>query len=120
MPGSRLLDSMHRMGFWFLDITTRSWIALWGTIAACGLYAAWNRYSGVIFDPYPFIFLTLILTFFSYLQNIIIMTVQRANDEAQARQEALQHKQLEYMMHLMTAIRDQLAKEAGHEKDRGS
>jgi len=39
---------------------------------------------------------------------------------ANEKQEAAQRKQLEYMMHLMTAIRDQLAKEAGHEKDRGS
>lgn len=95
---------VRRLGYAILDRTTRSWGAFWGTILVCLLYAIWNSIAGARFDPYPFIFLTLLLTFFSYLQNIVIMTVQRSADMAQARQEEADARQERYMLHIMEAL----------------
>lgn len=92
-----------------LDVTTRSWFAFWLTTTACVGYAIWNTATKYDFDPYPFIFLTLLLTFFSYLQNIIIMTMQRHNETLQAVQEDLQRKQARYTLHLMEVIAAQVA-----------
>lgn len=85
-----------------LDYSTRSWFAFWWTVVFSLGYALWNVISGYDFDPYPFIFLTLLLTFFSYLQNIIIMTVQKEN-------ETIQKKQTLYLLHLMEVVAAQVA-----------
>lgn len=92
-----------------LDFTTRSWFAFWLTTSFCIGYAVWNTVTKDAFDPYPFIFLTLLLTFFSYLQNIIIMTMQRHNEKLQAVQEDLQRKQALYTLHLMEVVAAQVA-----------
>jgi len=92
-----------------LDFTTRSWFAFWLTTSLCIGYAIWNTVTKDDFDPYPFIFLTLLLTFFSYLQNIIIMTMQRHNEKLQAVQEDLQRKQALYTLHLMEVVAAQVA-----------
>jgi uncharacterized membrane protein len=77
----------------------RSWFAVWGNILLVAGYVIWNVIfnNGLRFDPYPFLLLCTALTALSYLQNPIILTMQRVAEEAQARQEALMRQQIDLM-----------------------
>jgi len=90
MPRNRLT----RFGFWFLDLTTRSWTGFWGTVVFCVIYVVYNGLVGKhwAFDPFPMVALCVLLTVFSYFQNIIIMTMQRADERIQSATE--QHDKL--------------------------
>lgn len=74
-----LRDRAARVGVVVLDATTRTWGAFWGIIGVWLFYWAWNGAAPTRerFDPYPFVFLTLLITMASYLQNIVLMTDQR-------------------------------------------
>ena len=89
--------NIRRAGYWLLDVTQRSWTAFWGTLAAIGAYAAYNCLAHHAFDPYPFIFLTLIVTVLSYQQNIIVLTIQKDAAIAQERQDR-------YMLNMQEAV----------------
>ena len=80
----RLKATSARLGFRLLDITTRSWPGFWATTLLCTLYISYNSTSRDAWDQYPFTGLMCLLTVFSYMQNIIIMTAQRENDALQA------------------------------------
>jgi uncharacterized membrane protein len=84
--------------------TTRSWTGFWGTAGLCAGYVIFNTLSPSKFDPFPFVLLTLILTFFAYLQNIVIMILQGENEVINKRQEEKLNRQLLYMLHLMEAL----------------
>ena len=96
--GTRLIDKI-------LDYTTRSWFAFWATFWLIGAYVLWNVRGAVRFDPYPFVFLMGLITVFSYLQNIIIMTIQRKAELSQRKVEAAQHKQSQYMLDIMEVVK---------------
>lgn len=87
-----------------LYVLTRSWFAFWTTTAFCGIYMWGNWHGGWHFDPYPFIFLSVFLTVFSYLQNIIIMTMQADSEKITKRLEAAERRRLVYMLHMMEAM----------------
>lgn len=89
--------------FTLLDATTRTWGAFWGTIAAILFYFWWNESSatGEHFDPYPYTFLMVLIATLSYLQNVIIMTLQRKQDAQFTQIDAKQDEQDRHMLHLM-------------------
>lgn len=93
-------------GTLFLAATMRSWFAVFWNTAFVAIYFVWNATAPVHgrFDPYPYSFLCTMLTAFSYLQGPIIITMAWANEKAQARQEAMQQKQILYQLHMMEAI----------------
>jgi len=95
------MDSRRVILDHILDITTRSWPAFGLTFATIVAYAVWNSVSKHAFDPYPFVFLMGIITVLSYLQNIIIMTVQKEAD-------IMQKKQAKYILNLMETVRAQV------------
>ncbi|MDE3023005.1 MAG: DUF1003 domain-containing protein [Pseudomonadota bacterium] len=89
-----------------LDYTARTWTAFWLTVGFCVGYALFNDYTNRPFDPYPFVFLTLLITVASYLQNIIVLLFQKRAEEKQQKVEALQAKQLLYILHIMEALQE--------------
>ena len=96
--------NIRRAGYWLLDVTQRSWTAFWGTLVAIGVYAIYNSLAHHAFDPYPFIFLTLIVTVLSYQQNIIVLTIQKDAAIAQERQDR-------YMLNMQEAVYAFIVKE---------
>lgn len=108
------------LAFALLDATTRTWQAFWGTIAIVLFYCWWNESPNTHehFDPYPYTFLMVLIAAFSYLQNIIIMTLQRKQDAQFAEIKAKQEEQDQYIMHLMeTAVAQNKLLIAQAEKD---
>lgn len=97
---------LARFGFLILDATTRTWGAFWGTLAVWTLYWLWNADAptGDRFDPFPFIFLTLLITMASYLQNIVLMTDQRITNARLDRVREKQEAQDRHMLHLMETV----------------
>lgn len=91
------------MGFALLDATTRTWAAFWGTLSVFLFYVWWNASSLTLrhFDPYPYTFLMVLIAAFSYLQNVIIMTLQRKQD---ADFIAIKTKQDEQDRHMLTLM----------------
>lgn len=101
-----LRAKLSTIGFTVLDATTRTWQAFWGTLAVWLFYWTWNSRAlgSYRFDPYPFVFLTLLITMASYLQNIVLMTDQRV---AAIEMAALRRKQDEQdmrMLHMLEAV----------------
>lgn len=94
---------MSLVGFTLLDATTRTWAALWSTISLFLFYGWWNASSLTPhhFDPYPYTFLMVLVAAFSYLQNIIIMTLQRQQDAQFNAIKAKQDEQDRHMLNLM-------------------
>lgn len=97
---------LARVGFVILDATTRTWGAFWGTLVIWVLYWLWNADAPAVdrFDPFPFIFLTLLITMASYLQNIVLMTDQRITNARLDCVRAKQEAQDRHMLHLMEAV----------------
>lgn len=97
-----------RIGIKLLDATTRTWGAFWGTIAVWVFYWLWNARAPIYdrFDPYPFVFLTLLITQASYLQNIVLMTDQRLAaielEKLHAKQAAQDTRQIHMIETLLT------------------
>lgn len=91
------------VGFALLDAATRTWPAFWCTIALIIFYCWWNVSSTIRdhFDPYPYTFLMVLIAGLSYLQNIIIMTLQREQDDKFGEIKAKQDEQDQRMLHLM-------------------
>lgn len=91
------------VGFALLDAATRTWSAFWCTIALIVFYCWWNVSSTTHdhFDPYPYTFLMVLIAGLSYLQNIIIMTLQREQDAKFGDIKAKQDEQDARMLHLM-------------------
>jgi uncharacterized membrane protein len=92
--GQRLADSVAAVG------------GSWGFIAGFGLALAiwmgWNvlsRPTGLAFDPYPFIFLNLLLSMLAAIQAPIIMMSQ--NRAAQRDREAAEH---DYVVNLRAEL----------------
>lgn len=98
-----LKEEMSYLAFALLDATTRTWAAFFGTIIVIIFYC-WCNISPVIkyhFDPYPFVFLMVLIATLSYLQNIVIMTLQRKQDAKFADIKLKQEKQDLYMLEMM-------------------
>lgn len=91
------------VSFALLDAATRTWPAFWCTIALIIFYCWWNVSSTIHdhFDPYPYTFLMVLIAALSYLQNIIIMTLQREQDSKFGEIKAKQDEQDARMLHLM-------------------
>lgn len=91
---------IKKIGYAILDYTTRTWIGFWCTLLFTIVYCAANMLYQKAFDPYPFMFLTMVITMLSYYQNIIIMTIQREDHEIQMtlEQAAKEKEQKEYDM----------------------
>jgi uncharacterized membrane protein len=91
---------IKKIGYAILDYTTRTWIGFWCTLLFTIVYCTVNLLVEKSFDPYPFMFLTMVITMFSYYQNIIIMTIQREDHEIQMalEQAAKDKEQKEYDM----------------------
>ncbi|MDE2342905.1 MAG: DUF1003 domain-containing protein [Betaproteobacteria bacterium] len=102
-----LQDRAALFGVAILDATTRTWAAFWGTLAVWLFYWAWNSSAGAHyrFDPYPFVFLTLLITMASYLQNIVLMTDQRKAAIEMAVVRRKQDEQDQHMLHMMEAVK---------------
>lgn len=94
-----------------------SWAFIFGFFLALTLWIGWNvgtRMFGLSFDPYPFIFLNLVLSMLAAIQAPVIMMSQ--NRQADRDREAAEHDyvvnlraELE-IMHLhdkLDALRDQ-------------
>jgi uncharacterized membrane protein len=106
--GQRLADRVASVG--------GSWGFIVGFGLALALWMAWNvlgRPAGVAFDPYPFIFLNLMLSMLAAVQAPVIMMSQ--NRAAQRDREAAEHDYIVNLraeleiMHLhdkMDALRD--------------
>ncbi len=105
---SQIKISCSNIGFKLLDLTSRSWTAFFAAILFCIIYTVYNTVVPHAFDPYPYILLTLIITLISWLQNIVIMTIQRELTANQEIQEEIQRKQLHYMLTLMEAVKEQI------------
>lgn len=84
-PWERLADTVARVG--------GSWSFIGGFAAALGLWMGWNLLAasrGAAFDPYPFIFLNLILSMLAAVQAPIILMSQNrqaAKDRIAARHD---------------------------------
>jgi uncharacterized membrane protein len=92
--GERLADSVARVG--------GSWGFIVGFAIALSLWMAWNvlgRSSNLAFDPYPFIFLNLMLSTLAAIQAPIIMMSQ--NRAAQRDREAAEH---DYLVNLRAEL----------------
>jgi uncharacterized membrane protein len=92
--GERLADSVARVG--------GSWGFIVGFAIALSLWMAWNvlgRGADVAFDPYPFIFLNLMLSMLAAVQAPIIMMSQ--NRAAQRDRKAAEH---DYIVNLRAEL----------------
>jgi uncharacterized membrane protein len=76
--GQRAADRLARWG--------GSWPFVLGFGLFLLLWCAWNLLSGRAFDPYPFIFLNLILSMLAALQAPVIMMSQNRQSEIDRRQ----------------------------------
>lgn len=71
--GDKVSDGISAFGgSWFFILTFLGFMALW---------MSWNSWLGGFFDPYPFIFLNLILSCISALQAPIIMMSQNRKEQ---------------------------------------
>ena len=107
--GQKLADSVAAVG--------GSWAFIGGFALALVIWMGWNllaRARGLAFDPYPFIFLNLMLSMLAAVQAPIIMMSQ--NRAAQRDREAAEHDYIVNLraeleiMHLhdkLDALRDQ-------------
>jgi uncharacterized membrane protein len=80
--GQRMADSVARVG--------GSWAFIAGFAVFLCAWALWNASTGRAFDPYPFIFLNLLLSMLAAIQAPIIMMSQNrqaARDRVQAEQD---------------------------------
>jgi uncharacterized membrane protein len=80
--GQRLADDVARVG--------GSWTFIIGFAIFLAAWATWNGQAGRAFDPYPFIFLNLLLSMLAAIQAPIIMMSQNrqaARDRLQAEQD---------------------------------
>lgn len=103
----RLADSVAKVG--------GSWKFIFGFVAGLAVWMAWNtltRGSGLAFDPFPFIFLNLMLSMVAALQAPVIMMSQNrsaARDRENAEHDYLVNMRAELeIMHLhdkMDALR---------------
>jgi uncharacterized membrane protein len=78
--GQRAADRIARWG--------GSWVFIGAFALFLALWAAWNVLSGQPFDPYPFIFLNLILSMLAAIQAPVIMMSQNRQAEIDRRQAA--------------------------------
>lgn len=76
--GQRAADRLARWG--------GSWTFVGGFAASLVLWCLWNLVSGRPFDPYPFIFLNLILSMLAAIQAPVIMMSQNRQAEIDRRQ----------------------------------
>jgi len=108
---------LTRIGFWFLNLTTRSWSGFWGTVAFCALYIGFNSLSRGhwVFDSYPFVALCVLLTVFSYFQNIVIMTMQRENEAIQESSEQADQAILSHIHDVVQALHTMMEVQLGHD-----
>lgn len=100
---SYIKQKLIKAGFFTLDIVSRTWLGFWSTIALIFFYIWWNQSSETTdhFDTYPYTLLMVIIATFSYLQNIIIMTLQREQEAEFALIKKKQDQNQEYMLSLM-------------------
>jgi len=81
--GQHMADGVARVG--------GSWLFIAAFALFLGLWATWNSYAGTqVFDPYPFIFLNLLLSMLAAVQAPIIMMSQNrqaARDRLQAEHD---------------------------------
>lgn len=93
-PGQKLADRVAAIG--------GSWSFIAGFGVALALWMSWNvlaRPRGLAFDPYPFIFLNLVLSTLAAVQAPIIMMSQ--NRAAQRDREAAEH---DYLVNLRAEL----------------
>ncbi|MBX3484957.1 DUF1003 domain-containing protein [Phenylobacterium sp.] len=93
-PSERLADQVAAVG--------GSWGFIIGFGLALGLWMTWNlltRGFGLAFDPYPFIFLNLMLSMLAAIQAPIIMMSQ--NRAAQRDRQAAEH---DYIVNLRAEL----------------
>ena len=102
-PAEKLADRVAAVG--------GSWTFIGGFAAALALWMAWNvlsRPTGLAFDPYPFIFLNLMLSTLAAVQAPIIMMSQNraaARDRAAAEHDYIVDLRAELeIMHLHDKI----------------
>jgi len=98
-PGQKLADRVAAIG--------GSWAFIGGFAVALALWMAWNAWGqgrGLAFDPFPFIFLNLLLSTLAAVQAPIIMMSQNraaARDRASAEHDYLVNLRAELeIMHL--------------------
>jgi len=92
--GEKLADRVAAVG--------GSWGFILGFAAALALWMSWNALTkgvGLAFDPYPFIFLNLMLSMLAAVQAPIIMMSQ--NRAAQRDREAAEH---DYLVNLRAEL----------------
>jgi len=92
--GERMADRVATIG--------GSWGFIAGFVVAMGLWMGWNmltRRAGLAFDPFPFIFLNLMLSMLAAIQAPIIMMSQ--NRAAQRDREAAEH---DYIVNLRAEL----------------
>ena len=104
-----------KLGFKLLDITTRSWLGFWGTIAVCFIYAILNTLVKGSIDPFPFVFGMVVITIFSYLQNIVIMTSQKEADIKTSIAEENDKAILLHIHDVVQALHSMMAVQLGHD-----
>jgi len=93
-PGQRLADRVAEVG--------GSWAFIIGFGAALALWMSWNvltRGLNLSFDPYPFIFLNLMLSMLAAIQAPVIMMSQ--NRAAQRDRKAAEH---DYIVNLRAEL----------------
>jgi len=108
---------LTRLGFRFLNLTTRSWTGFWGTVILCVIYVAYNSltHGHLAFDPFPYVLLCVILTVFSYFQNIIIMTMQRADENLQTFTEEHDKIVLQHIHDVVQALHAMMQVQLGQD-----
>jgi uncharacterized membrane protein len=92
--GQKLADKVAAIG--------GSWGFIIGFGLALAVWMAWNvfgKYAGIAFDPYPFIFLNLMLSMLAAIQAPVIMMSQ--NRAAQRDREAAEH---DYIVNLRAEL----------------
>ncbi|TAJ70941.1 MAG: DUF1003 domain-containing protein [Phenylobacterium sp.] len=102
-PGERLADRVAAIG--------GSWAFIIGFGVALAVWMGWNAFGkgvGLAFDPYPFIFLNLVLSTLAAIQAPIIMMSQNrsaARDRANAEHDYIVNLRAELeIMHLHDKI----------------
>lgn len=111
--------TLKKIAFKCLDGFTRTWAAFWATLAFTFIYCTWMLIRPKSFDPYPFMFLTMVVTMLSYYQNIVIMTIQKEDHEIQKLLEAKQAEMEKRQFDMIEDIYEEIVEDERETSEHG-
>lgn len=99
--GQRWADAVTRFG--------GSWAFIGTFVGSSVVWVAWNVFGSARPDPYPFLFLNMLLTVIStFQQPFVLLSQNRQNEEDRQRDEE-DREQLRLLHRRLDAIEDKLA-----------